>query len=109
MRRSWIAKLVICASGNARPMQSASTTGRRSRAAAMKGCREFPPPISSDMMARKRRPITSSIMRTAWAMVRGSVSRSCPTSGAPMLDTTATRSSSSRSAGSISETTAPAR
>src|SRR5215468_10334759 len=26
--RSWIAKLVICASGNARPMQSPSTTGR---------------------------------------------------------------------------------
>ena len=28
MRKSWMAKLVICASGNARPMQSASTTGR---------------------------------------------------------------------------------
>ena len=26
--RSWMAKLVICASGNARPMQSASTTGQ---------------------------------------------------------------------------------
>ncbi len=60
-------------------------------------------------MARKRCPITSSIIRTAWAMVRGSVSRSWPTSGAPMLETTATRSSSARSAGSMSDTTVPSR
>jgi hypothetical protein len=54
--RSWMANDVICASGNARPMQSPSTTGRPSRAAAMKGWIELPPPISSDMTARKRRP-----------------------------------------------------
>ena len=54
--RSWIAKLVICASGNARPMQSASTTGRPSTAAAMKGWSELPPPISRDMTASKRQP-----------------------------------------------------
>ena len=107
--RSWMAKLVICASGKARPMQSASTTGRPRRAAAMKGWSELPPPISRDMTARKRCPITSSIIRTARAMVRGSVSRSWPTSGAPMLETTATRSSSARSAGSMSDTTVPLR
>ena len=107
MRRSWMAKLVIWASGNARPMQSASTTGRSRSAAAMKGWSALPPPISSDMIAEKRRPMTSSIMVTARAMVAGSVSRSWPTSGAPMLETTATRSSSARSAGSMSDTTLP--
>ena len=73
----------------------------------MKGCSALPPPISSDMMARKRRPMTSSIIVTARAMVAGSVSRSWPTRGAPMFDTIATRSSSARSAGSMSETTVP--
>src|SRR5215831_13472099 len=107
--RSWIAKLVICASGKARPMQSASTTGRPSMAAAMKGWSELPPPISRDMTARNDRPITSSIIRTAWAMVCGSVRRSCPTSGAPMLETTATRSSSPSSMGSRRGTTGPFR
>ena len=52
--RSWMAKLVIWASGNARPMQSASTTGRSSMAAAMKGWMALPPPISSDITARNR-------------------------------------------------------
>jgi len=73
----------------------------------MNGCTALPPPISSDMIARKRRPRYSSIMVTARAIVRGSVSRSWPTSGAPMLDTTATRSSSARSRGSMSETRMP--
>src|SRR5262249_32999555 len=107
--RSWMAKLVICASGKARPMQSASTTGSPSMAAAMKGWSELPPPISSDMTARNDWPITSSIIRTAWAMVCGSVRRSWPTSGAPMLETTATRSSLPSSIGSMRGTTVPSR
>ena len=57
-----MAKLVIWASGNARPMQSASTTGRSSSAAAMKGWMELPPPISSDITARNFRPRYSSII-----------------------------------------------
>ena len=101
MRRSWMAKLVIWASGKARPMQSPSITGRSSIAAPMKGWMELPPPISSDMRARNFRPRYSSIMVTARAMVLGSVRRSWPTRGAPMLDTTATRSSSSSSDASI--------
>ncbi len=104
-----MAKLVICASGNARPMQSASTTGRSSRAAAMKGWIELPPPISSDMTARNFRPRYSSIMVTASAIVFGSVRRSWPTSGAPMLETTATRSSSASSAAAMSRHTTPCR
>src|SRR4029434_1208772 len=40
--RSWIAKLVICASGKARPMQSASTTGRPSTAPAINGLSGLP-------------------------------------------------------------------
>ena len=107
--RSWMANEVICASGKARPMQSASTTGRSRRAAAMNGWMALPPPISSDMIAQKRRPRYSSIIVTARAIVCGSVRRSWPTSGAPMLDTTATRSSSARSSGSISDTIAPSR
>ena len=99
--RSWMAKLVIWASGNARPMQSPSTTGRSSIAAAMKGWMELPPPISSDITARNFRPRYSSIMVTASAIVFGSVRRSWPTSGAPMLETTATRSSSASSEASI--------
>src|SRR5438874_831140 len=51
--RSWIAKLVICASGKARPIQSASTTGSPSTAAAMKGCSALPPPISSAETGRR--------------------------------------------------------
>ena len=46
-----MAKVVIWASGNARPMQSASTTGRPVRAATWKLWSEFDPPISSDMTA----------------------------------------------------------
>src|SRR5262245_2774673 len=107
IRRSWIAKLVIWASGNARPMQSPSITGRSSIAAPMNGWMELPPPISSDIRARDFRPRYSAIMVTASAMVLGSVRRSCPTSGAPMLETTATRSSSFSSAASISRQTVP--
>ena len=107
--RSWMAKLVICASGNARPMQSASTTGRSIRAAAMKGWMELPPPISSDITARNFRPRYSSIIWTASAIVLGSVRRSWPTSGAPMLETTATRSSSASSEASIRRHTTPPR
>jgi len=74
--RSWMASDVIWASGKARPMQSASTTGRSSRAAAMRGWIALPPPISSDMIARNRRPRYSSISVTARAIVRASVRRS---------------------------------
>jgi hypothetical protein len=74
--KSWMAKLVIWASGNARPMQSASTTGRSSLAAAMKGWMALPPPISSDITARNLRPRYSSIMVTARAIIFGSVRRS---------------------------------
>ena len=105
--RSWMAKLVIWASGNARPMQSPSMTGRSSIAAPMNGWIELPPPISRDMRARNFRPRYSSIMVTASAIVLGSVSRSWPTSGAPMLETTATRSSSASSEASMSWQTMP--
>ena len=84
-------------------MLSASTTGRPISAATMKGCRPLPPPISSAMMARKRWPQYSSIMRTGLTAKCGSASRSWPTSGAPMPETTATRSSSFRYMGSSSE------
>ena len=57
-------------------MQSPSTTGRFSSAAAMKGWMALPPPISSDMIARNGRPRYSSIMVTARAIVCGSVRRS---------------------------------
>jgi hypothetical protein len=109
MRREWMAKLVICASGKARPMQSASTTGRASTAAAMKGWSALPPPISSAITARNFRPRYSSIIVTASAMVRGSVRRSWPTSGAPMFETTATRSASASSPASMSRQTTPRR
>ena len=75
----------------------------------MKGWIELPPPISSDMRARNFRPRYSSIMVTASAIVLGSVSRSWPTSGAPMLETTATRSSSASSEASMSWQTIPCR
>ena len=39
-----MAKVVIWASGKARPIQSASTTGSPVRAATMKLCSEFAPP-----------------------------------------------------------------
>ena len=73
----------------------------------MNGWTALPPPISSDMIARKRRPRYSSIIVTARAIVRGSVSRSWPTRGAPMFETTATRSSSPSAIGSMSRQTAP--
>ncbi len=73
----------------------------------MNGWSELPPPISSDMTASNRQPRYSSIIRTASAIVRGSVSRSWPTSGAPMFETTATRASSGRSIGSSSDTETP--
>src|SRR5207253_10818270 len=68
-RRSWIANDVIWASGNARPIASASTTGLPSRAAAMNGWMALPPPISTDITARNVRPRYSSIIVTARAMV----------------------------------------
>jgi hypothetical protein len=102
-----MAKLVIWASGKARPMQSPSTTGRSSIAAPMKGWMELPPPISSDITARNFRPRYFSIMVMASAMVLGSVRRSWPTSGAPMLEHTATRSSSASSDASMSRHTTP--
>ena len=107
MRRSWMAKLVIWASGNARPMQSPSMTGRFIIAAAMNGWIELPPPISSDITARNFRSRYSSIIWTADAIVFGSVRRSWPTSGAPMFETTATRSSSASSDASMSWQTTP--
>jgi hypothetical protein len=56
-----MAKLVIWASGYARPMVSASTTGRSVRAATSSGCIALPPPISRDMTARNARPRCASI------------------------------------------------
>ena len=88
-------------------MQSASTTGSPRCAAAIIGWMEFPPPISSDMIARNRLPVNSSINSTARATLRLSVSRSCPTSGAPWFETTATASSSARASGLISRTRLP--
>ena len=73
----------------------------------MNGWTALPPPISSDITARNFRPRYSSIMVTARAIVFGSVSRSWPTSGAPMLETTATRSSSASSEASMSRQTTP--
>ncbi len=104
---SAMAKLVICASGKARPIASASTTGSPVRAATSSGWNALPPPISTDITARNRRPRYSSIIRTGLVAKSGSASRSCPTSGAPMLETTATRSSSASAAGSISATRVP--
>ena len=77
-------------------MQSASTTGRPVRAATWKLWSEFDPPISSDMTAAKDRPRRSASTWTGRAATSGSGSRSSPTSGAPMVETTATRSSSAR-------------
>ncbi len=57
-----IAKLVIWASGNARPIASASTTGRPSTAAARKGWSAFDPPISTDMIPRNETPRYASII-----------------------------------------------
>ena len=57
-----MAKLVICASGNARPMQSASSTGSSITAAAIRGCIELAPPISRDMIALNFLPKNSSII-----------------------------------------------
>ena len=88
-------------------MASASTTGFFRCAAASMGWMPLLPPISTDMIARNSRPRYSSIKVTARAMLRLSVRRSCPTSGAPMLETTATRSSSARSSGGIRSIRAP--
>ena len=62
-----MAKLVIWASGKARPMASASTTGRPVIAATSSGWKALPPPISTDMTAVNRRPRYSSIIRTGLA------------------------------------------
>src|SRR5207237_8465106 len=51
--RSWIANEVIFASGNARPMQSPSTTGTPRSAAAMDGWIAFSRPTSSDLLAQE--------------------------------------------------------
>ena len=77
-------------------MQSASTTGSPVRAATMKLCSEFAPPISSDITATKGRPSRSASTWTGRAATSGSGRRSSPTSGAPIVETTATRSSSAR-------------
>ena len=50
--RPAMAKLVIWPSGKARPIESASTTGRPVTAATISGCRALVPPISPDMTAR---------------------------------------------------------
>ena len=94
LRSPAMAKVVIWASGNARPMQSASSTGSPVRAATRKPWSEFAPPISSGMTARNFRPRRSSMKRTGRAATSGSGRRSSDTSGAPMVETTATRSSS---------------
>ena len=49
-----------CTSGNARPMLSASTSGRPICAAQATGRRPFEPPISDDMTATARRPVITS-------------------------------------------------
>src|SRR5438477_478330 len=66
-----------------------------------------PPPISKDMTARNLTPEYSSCIATARAMLRLSARRSWPTSGAPMLETTATKSLSARSSGDINSTRYP--
>ena len=81
---------------------SESITGRLRCAAAISGWIEFPPPISSDMIPRNLWPMCSSISATARAMVRLSVRRSWPTSGAPMFDTAAIQSSSASSSDDMS-------
>ncbi len=86
---------------------SASTTGNPRCAAAINGWMPLPPPISSDMTARNFCPSNSCWISTARAMLRLSASRSCPTSGAPMFDTTATQSSSPRSSGDITRHSMP--
>ena len=86
---------------------SLSITGRFRCAAAISGWIEFPPPISSDMIPRNSWPMWPSINSTARAMVRLSVRRSWPTSGAPMFDTAATQSSSASSDAGMSCTRWP--
>ena len=49
-------KVTICSSGKARPMPSASTSGRPRRAAAAMGSMELRPPASAGMMASMGRP-----------------------------------------------------
>ena len=102
-----MAKLVIWPSGKARPIESASTTGRPVTPATMSERRPLAPPISPDMTARKLAPRCFSMVRNGLAAKRGSDRRSSPTSGAPMPATSATLSSSARSIGSRSETRTP--
>src|SRR6266849_4953057 len=83
-------------------MASASMTGIPRCAAAISGWMALPPPISIDMTPRNRRPRYSCINSTALAVSRLSTSRSWLTSGAPMLETTATSSSSSSACASMS-------
>ena len=91
--------------GKARPMQSASTTNMP-RWAGISACVPLPPrsrPTSRRGIQSRRIPAAS----RPRAMLRLSARRSWPTSGAPMLETTATRSSSSRSSGDINCTRWP--
>jgi hypothetical protein len=69
-------------SGNARPIESASSTGTPSCAATMIGSMPFMPPISIDTTAHTRR--SPAIALTAASSSLPEPSRSISTSGAPM-------------------------
>ena len=76
--------VVICISGKARPMPSASTTGRSSAAAVTMGSSPLPPPISAEIRASILAPRNSSRARSTRTPSVPSSSFSIDTAGAPM-------------------------
>ena len=97
----------IWTSGKARPMPSASTTGRSSSAATIMCSTALAPPISSVMSAATGRPATFSSARTAMAPSLPRAGFSIHTVGAPKALNGTTRSSSSSASGAMTRIRRP--
>ena len=84
---------IIVASGNARPMPSASSTFSPRRAAHPTGATPLLPPISAAMSAVTVRPLSRSTSATMRSGCHAAESISMPTLGAPIADMMSTASS----------------
>ena len=100
----WMLKVVICISGNARPIPSPSRTGRPRRAAAMKVNKELTPPTSYAISASADFPMNRSRCSSAQSCSRPFGSFSSEMTGAPMPPTAMTVAESARSLRSINST-----
>ena len=90
----------ICSSGKARPIRSASTTGRPSCAASVNGVTELRPPASAETVCVIGRPRYSSSALNATTISSPAGSFSTMIVGAPIIAAGTTSASSGTSSGS---------